>query len=819
MRRRVGALLAAPLLALIAGLVALLPNTPAVAGTVSDYPEFPYPPTTYSEPFRGQFHFSSQSGWMNDPNGLVYANGLYHFFYQHNPHGLAWDTMHWGHATSPDLVHWTQKPVALEPGVHPGTLFSGGGVVDKDNTSGLKTGALDPIVVFSNTDGVSIFYSNDNGQTFQAYDKGRKQIEIPDESRDPKVIWDAERHRWTMVVWSNQGGNGVNIYTSPNLLKWTLASRYQAPWLFECPDFYPLPLDGKSNQQRWVMTSASSQYVVGTFDGTTFRTDWTQPQQMDLGTTYAGGTFYAAETFTNTPDGRTVQMAWQGGNRGSTWTGNATFPATLGLVSTPDGPRITRTPVTELSSLASQTETWKNDTVKAPKEPKPGKEPKAADNPFEDIKADTYEINAQFDVKNSTATRFGFDLHSRSDGTADRSVVYDTEKQTLQGKPLKPRDGKVTMRLLVDRGQLEIFADGGLYSLSDNVDFDSAADSQGIRLFAVGGKVKLDNATFTRLNTSWGTAQSTLLSNLKGPWHAAGGAWSDVSGGKRVSTSGDGFYMSASSGGDAVYQGDITLDTARAGGLTFRANASGAGYTATLDTSGLVKLWRPGKDIAVRALPVSAGRTYHLKVQTDGARIRVWVDNGADPVIDATDNTYASGLFGVNTFDGTATVQNLNTGQSGFSVFPSGRWTPRGGTWTVTAAGLRGSAPQNGFYLSDRTGGDFTYEGDLSVTNGQATGLTFRAGSDGAGYTANIDTSTGVVKLWRPGRDIATYATAITEGRTYHLKVRTDGNRIRVWFGNGADPIIDATDDAYKSGLFGVNSFAANTVAQNLTVS
>lgn len=803
MRRRVGALF----VALIASLAALLPATPAAAANIWDYPEFPYPQTTYSEPLRGQFHFSSQSGWMNDPNGLVYANGLYHFFYQHNPHGLAWDTMHWGHATSPDMVHWTQKPIALEPGIHPGTLFSGGGVVDKDNTSGLKTGALDPIVVFSNTDGVSVFYSNDNGQSFQAYDKGRKRIRIPDESRDPKVFWDAARHRWAMVVWSNQGGNGVNIYTSPNLLDWTFASRFQAPWLFECPDFYPLALDGNADRRQWVLTSASSQYVVGSFDGTAFRTDWTGPRQMDLGTTYAGGSFYAAQTFTNTPDGRTVQIAWQGGNRGSTWTGNATFPVTLGLVSTPDGPRITRTPIAELASLASETRSWRDQTISA-----------GSGNLLGAVKADTYEITAQFDVKGASAARFGFDLHARSDGTADRSVLYDTKAQTLQGKPLKPANGKITMRLLVDRGQLEVFADGGRYSLSDNADFDSAADSQGIRLFAAGGSVKLDSANFTLLNTSWGTGQSTLASNLKGPWHAAGGAWSDSGGGKRVSAGGDAFYLSASSGGDAVYQGDITLDSARAGGLTFRADAAGAGYTATLDTSGVVKLWRPGKDIAVHSVPVSAGRTYHLKVRTDGSRIRVWLDNGTDPVIDTTDTAYSSGLFGVNAYNGTATVQNLNTGTAGFSAFPAGRWTPRGGTWTVTPTGLRGNSAQDGFYLSDRAGGDFTYEGDLSVTNGTATGLTFRAGADGAGYTANIDTG-GMVKLWRPGRDIAAYTTPIAEGRAYHLKVRTDGFRIRVWFGGGATAVIDETDDAYTSGLFGVNGFAANSVAQNLTVS
>jgi fructan beta-fructosidase len=796
------------LAALVAGLAVFLPRTNAMADPVWDYPEFPYQPTTYSEPFRGQFHFSTQSGWMNDPNGLVYANGEYHFFYQSNPHSLAWDTISWGQATSPDLVHWTQKPIAMDPDVQPGTLWSGGGVVDKDNTSGLKTGSLDPIVVFSNTDGVSVYYSNDNGHTFQAYDKGAKRIDIPADSRDPKVFWDTARKRWAMVVWSDENGtNGVDIYTSPNLLDWTFASRFQAPWLFECPDLYPLPLDGDGSRQEWVLTSASSQYVVGTFDGTTFRTDWTQPQQMNLGTTYAGGGFYAAETFTNTPDGRTIQMAWQGGNQGSTWTGDATFPVTLGLVSTPDGPRVTRTPIAELSSLAADSQTWTDQTI----------DPGGA-NPFSGIKADTYEITAQFDVGDATAGTFGFDLHARSDGTEDSSVVYDTAAHTLYGKPLQPRNGKVTMRLLVDRGQLEIYADGGLYSLSDNVDFDSSADSQGIRLFATGGPVHLDSATFTRLDSSWGTGQSTLESNLDGPWHAAGGQWSDVSAGKQGTAGGDGFYVSDSTASDAVYQGDLTLGTAQAAGLTFRAGADGTGYTANIDSTGLVKLWRPGKDIAVYNTPISKGRTYHLKVETDGPRIRVWLDNGADPVSDATDSTYGSCRFGVNVFDGTATVQNLDTGTAGFTAFPAGRWAPQGGTWTVTPTGLHGSSQQDGFYLSDRTGTDFTYEGDLSVTNGTATGLTFRAGADGAGYTANIDTS-GVVKLWRPGDDIAVYDTPIIEGRTYHLKVVADGPRIRVWLGCGADPVIDATDSTYSSGLFGVNAFAGNTVAQNLTIS
>ncbi|MEV7045240.1 GH32 C-terminal domain-containing protein [Amycolatopsis sp. NPDC051061] len=496
-------------------------------------------------------------------------------------------------------------------------------------------------------------------------------------------------------------------------------------------------------------------------------------------------------------------MAWQGGNRGSSWTGNATFPVTLGLVDSPDGPVVTRTPVTELSALRADSRTWRNETVRDGR------------NLFDGIRADTYEITATFDLAGATASQFGFALHSRSDGTADRVVAYDRAAGTLYGKPLAPSGNEVSVRLLVDRGQLEVFADGGKFSLADNVNFDSAAVSQGIRLFATGGQVSLKNATFTRLSTSWGTDQSTLESTLAGPWHAAGGAWTDTSGGKRAQTTGDGFYLSASSGSDGVYQGDVRLDTAQAAGLTFRATAEGAGYTANIDSSGVVKLWRPGRDIATYATPIAKGQTHHLRVETTGSRIRVWLDHGADPVIDATDTAYPSGLFGANAYGGVATVQNLNTGPGGFTAFPSGPWTAPSGTWTTTPAGLRGNAAGDGFFLSDRTGTDFTYQGDLSVTNGTAAGLTFRAAADGTGYTASIDTS-GLVKLWRPGRDIAIHATPVVEGRTYHVTVRTAGSRIRVWLGDGADPLIDATDTAYASGRLGVNAYAGNVIAQNL---
>lgn len=303
------------LMILVLGLAMVVMASPTKvdASVAGEYPEFPYAATAYTEPYRGQFHFSSRGGWMNDINAPLYHNGVYHVFYQHNPHGLQWDTMHWGHATSPDLLHWTQQPIALEPGVHPGNLFSGGGVVDANNTSGLGIGAEGPIVVFTGTDGVSVAYSNDGARTFQPYDGGRQVFTMPANSRDPKVLWHAPTNRWVMVVWSDAGGNAAHIYTSPNLLDWAFRSRYAADWLFECPDLFPLQVDG-SGATRWVLADAQGEYVVGDFDGTTFTTDWTAPQAMDRGDTGFTGSFYAGLTFSNMPDGRTVQMAWMPGN-------------------------------------------------------------------------------------------------------------------------------------------------------------------------------------------------------------------------------------------------------------------------------------------------------------------------------------------------------------------------------------------------------------------------------------------------------------------------------------------------------------------------
>ncbi|MDB4872939.1 MAG: hypothetical protein JWL97_3943 [Gemmatimonadales bacterium] len=644
-------------LILLATLAFLIPGVPhAFAGDPANYPEYPYPKTSegaYDEPYRGQFHFSPRSGWMNDPNAPLYYKGTYHLFFQHNPHGLGWDTMHWGHATSPDLVHWTQQPIALEPGVHPGDLWSGAGVVDKNNTSGLKAGKKDdPIVVFTGRNGVTINYSTDGAKTFKPYDNGRKVVTPSGESRDPKVFWHEATRRWVMVVWSNEGGNGVNIYTSRNLLDWTFASRFAADWLFECPDMYPLPLDG-GRTVKWVLNDASMEYVVGDFDGTRFTTTWTAPQRMDRGRNDPGGTIYAPLTFNNMPDDRIVQIAWQPGNHGASWTGNASFPTELKLRTFPEGMRVTRNPVHEISSIRAEGRSWSQRTITE----------SPASNPLAGIAGDTYEITAEFDVAGATASEFGLLLHTRANGSYDRKVAYNRADQTLYGAPLAPENGRVKMQVLVDRGQLEIFGNDGKLSYTDNVNFTAGPDSQGISVYATGGKAELVSLRYHDLKRIWppSTPGTNPGSNLAGPWHPIGGTWTSLADGKTGTTpGGNAFYLSSQTGSDFTYEGDLRPDApGAAAALTFRASADLAmHYTANVDTGGFVRLWRPGAILADYHTTVTPGTSYHLKVVALGSRIQVYFENSAAPVIDVTDTAIASGYFGLNVWNSTGTIRN-----------------------------------------------------------------------------------------------------------------------------------------------------------------
>jgi len=274
------------LLAGLAGLIALLISWIAAPGLAAPIP------AAYDQTYRPQFHYSPAKNWMNDPNGLVFYQGQYHLFYQYNPLGNTWGNMSWGHAVSPDLVHWKELPVAI-PYDDTELVFSGSAVVDKDNTSGFGTKANPPLVAIYTSayknrpiQAQSLAYSTDGGTTFTKY-AGNPVLDIGSgEFRDPKVFWYAPAKAWRMVV-VKATEHKVSIYSSPNLKEWTHLSDFgpagAVGGVWECPDLFPLAVDGNPRNIKWVMVvnlnpggiagGSGGQYFVGDFDGTTFTSD------------------------------------------------------------------------------------------------------------------------------------------------------------------------------------------------------------------------------------------------------------------------------------------------------------------------------------------------------------------------------------------------------------------------------------------------------------------------------------------------------------------------------------------------------------------
>ena len=272
----------------------------------------------YNEKYRPLYHFTPQYGWMNDPNGMVYADGTYHLFYQYNPYGARWGNMHWGHAISKDLVNWEYQPTAIAPDKL-GAIFSGSAVIDHDNTAGFGKGAM--IAIFTSAGDrqtQSIAYSLDGGKTFTKYEDNPvlSDANIID-FRDPKVFWHAPSKQWVMSLATTQT---ITFYGSKNLKEWTRLSEFGEGLgghggVWECPDLFPLTYEGKT---KWVLFvsinpggpngGSATQYFIGDFDGKTFTPDtMNYPLWLDYGRDN-----YAGVMWSNVPatDGRRLFIGW-----------------------------------------------------------------------------------------------------------------------------------------------------------------------------------------------------------------------------------------------------------------------------------------------------------------------------------------------------------------------------------------------------------------------------------------------------------------------------------------------------------------------------
>ncbi|KAF2326643.1 glycoside hydrolase family 32 protein [Flavobacterium ginsenosidimutans] len=347
--------------------------------------------TVEEQMYRPHFHFTPKKGWMNDPNGMFFANGYYHLFYQHYPDGNTWGPMHWGHAISKDLIKWEELPIALYPDKDK-YIFSGSAVVDTHNTSGLGTGKTAPIVAIYTLHDMTkekagkidveqqdIAFSNDNGFTWQKFEEGNPVVKNPGirDFRDPKVSWDETHKQWIMALAAQ---DRIHFYKSSNLKDWEFASEFGKNigahgGVWECPDFFEIKVEG-TKETKWVLIvnlnpggpngGSGVQYFVGDFDGKTFTMDTTFAERVNnekaVWADY-GKDNYAGVTWNNVPtsDGRRLFIGWMSNWEyaqqvpTTTWRSSTTIPRELKLVKKGNHYNLVSTPVNEINNYVSKT--------------------------------------------------------------------------------------------------------------------------------------------------------------------------------------------------------------------------------------------------------------------------------------------------------------------------------------------------------------------------------------------------------------------------------------------------------------------------------
>lgn len=274
------------------------------------------------ESFRPVYHHTPAYGWMNDPNGMFYKDGVYHLYFQYNPYGSVWGNMHWGHSTSTDLMHWNFEGSAIVPDAW-GAIFSGSCVVDHENTAGFGKEAVVAFYTsakaspWGDVQSQSMAYSLDNGKTFVKYEGNPILTSSEKDFRDPKVFWYAPGKHWVMIL---AVGQHMEIYSSVNLKEWKKESEFGAMQgahggVWECPDLVEIPVEG-TREKKWVLIcnlnpggpfgGSAAQYFVGSFDGKKFVNESpTQTKWMDWGKDN-----YATVTWNNAPDGRCIALGW-----------------------------------------------------------------------------------------------------------------------------------------------------------------------------------------------------------------------------------------------------------------------------------------------------------------------------------------------------------------------------------------------------------------------------------------------------------------------------------------------------------------------------
>lgn len=422
--------------------------------------------------YRPKLHFTTEKGWINDPNGLVYENGNYHLFYQFYPYDTKWGPMHWGHAISKDLIRWEHLPIALVPD-ELGTIFSGSAVYDRENTSGFAAFGKPPIVAMFTHDGEtqqqSIAYSTD-GINFAKYE-GNPVIKNPriKDFRDPKVFYNPIRNSWSCVV---VAGDRAHFYASPDLIHWKKTGEFgpegnRCPGIWECPDIFPLK--APSGEEVWVLVVSmtipsekggpKTQYFLGTFDGDTFICDrpFDDIEWIDPGfDNYAAMSYYGEELKDRIIIGWASNWVYAEDTPTGEYCGTMTLARKLSLVDTPKGLRLSSTPYKTLRDLMGA--------------PTIIDSQKELDKEVFGLRIKAYgEFSIELSNQNNEKLVFG--VNSQNEIFMDRSQggVKNFNKAFAShsfSKVIKQRlfSGPITMEAIFDVSVLEVFADKGTFA-------------------------------------------------------------------------------------------------------------------------------------------------------------------------------------------------------------------------------------------------------------------------------------------------------------------------------------------------------------------
>ena len=487
----------------------------------------------YQELHRPQLHFTPEANWMNDPNGMFYYKGKYHLFYQYFPDSTVWRPMHWGHAESKDMLHWEHVPIGLYPDSI-GCIFSGGAVVDVNNTSQLGTTENPPIIAtFTHHDFVgekaksndfqkqSIAYSLDGGYEWTKY---KDNPVIPNSEkikdfRDPKVVWHEPTQKWILVL---AAYDKVKFYASPDLKDWEFISDFGIEGdnrLWECPDLFPIRVEG-TDEYKWVLIvsiqkeapndGTATSYFIGDFDGTSFKSEIKNQKWLDWGTDN-----YAFVTWNNVPkkDGRILGIGWMSNWQYAQivptekWRSAMTLPRELKLKKSASNYSLHSLPVEEFQTLRGTTIALGPIAIT---------EEKVIEGPFSASQA---ELALTVDLEKTTSNSFGIKLQNevgenvliKFDKKEGKMFVDRTNSgkdkfseafyKKVHAAPINFDKAQLDIQLIIDAASIEVFINKGEVSFT-SIFFPSEKFNT-LSLFANNGTCEFIHTEIYPLNSVW----------------------------------------------------------------------------------------------------------------------------------------------------------------------------------------------------------------------------------------------------------------------------------------------------------------------------